>query len=199
MSAGLVAAGLVAMTIFGKVMVDMASGEVRGRLEQLPYFILRLARRRLPAELRKPHHDDWWLPDLHERLQRDAEKPVTRLLKGVWYSSSLVVGAGRIARSAGVPSAWSRAIGVLLAVRTELGTGDRTHAEIERTMTTIILLALRSEGENPQGKPGRKPATLPQSRLVVGSFLGFWVLRCRLVAIATVTQNAWHGVDNTGS
>lgn len=95
------------LLVLGKVLVNLATKEIEGRLDQLPFVILRVARWRLPAELREPMHDDLWLPDLCEAMRRDVERPLTRLIKGLCFSASLVVRAGRTARAAdGVPSMW---------------------------------------------------------------------------------------------
>jgi hypothetical protein len=98
-------AGLVAL----RVLTNLATKEVEGRLNQLPFLILRIARWRLPVSLREEQHDEWWVPDLQKRLTLEGERPITRLVKGTRFAAGLAVGAGRTARAAGVPSSWQRA------------------------------------------------------------------------------------------
>ena len=95
--------------VVGKVVLDLATKEAQGRLDRLPFLILKVARWRLPAELRESMHDDWWIPDLQERLDSQVSRPITRLVKGMRFASSLAISAGRTARAAGVPSVWVRA------------------------------------------------------------------------------------------
>jgi hypothetical protein len=91
--------GIVAVTT-GKVAGDLVSKEIEGRLDRIPQVLLRLARRRLPPELRVPLHDEWWLPDLQERLRRNDSRPLTRLFTGVRFAIGLALTAPRTARAA---------------------------------------------------------------------------------------------------
>jgi hypothetical protein len=113
---GLATVGAVAV----KVAMDLAAKEIQGRLHGLPFLVLRLARWRLPRELRESIHDEWWVPDLHDLLDHYADLPVTRLLKGLRFSVSLLGQARRVAKSVS-PSrpAWQRTADALSAMREE--------------------------------------------------------------------------------
>jgi hypothetical protein len=64
-------AGALAVLVAGGV----ASEEVRARLDRLPFAVLRLARSRLPAELRERVHDQEWVPELEHILQHGRAVP----------------------------------------------------------------------------------------------------------------------------
>lgn len=103
-----IAFGALLVLLGGKVLLDLASKEIQSRLSDLPLLILRVARWRLPRDLRESVHDDWRVPDLQERLQREDDRPITRLLKGLHFAVSLVIKAGCTARAAGAPSTAAR-------------------------------------------------------------------------------------------
>jgi hypothetical protein len=88
-------------------------------LDQLPFLILKLARWRLPVELRQAVHDEWWLPDLHYLIARDADRPITRLVRGGRFAVSQVIHAGQTAREVGVPTVRTRMARVVRALRAE--------------------------------------------------------------------------------
>ncbi len=96
------AIGLVVLGFLGGLVAaaigDMVSAEVRARLDQLPYTVLHLAIRRLPAELRADIGKDWQA-ELDHILHRAKLYPVTRLIKGVYFAAGLLRTAPGIARS----------------------------------------------------------------------------------------------------
>jgi hypothetical protein len=98
------AAGAVLALVAGGVV----SEEVRGRLDRLPFAVLRLARGRLPAGLRERVHDQEWVPELEHILKHAELLPLTRLVMGLRYAAGLLVHAGTIA-DALQPAAGSRA------------------------------------------------------------------------------------------
>jgi hypothetical protein len=105
MSIGLVAAaflGLVVLVV-GKVMLDMIGKEIEARLPGLCFAVLRLARWRLPAEMRAELHDEALLEDELRTIlfHTYQEKPITSLAKGLRFASGCVTGARRNARAAG--------------------------------------------------------------------------------------------------
>jgi len=102
-----VIAGLL-LLVLGKVIVSITSKEVEARLDQLSFAILRLARRRLPADLREPMHDHEWLPELHHISTLQEERPITRLVLGLRYSTGLLRAARKTARATGAPTLWTR-------------------------------------------------------------------------------------------
>jgi hypothetical protein len=69
-------AGL-SMTALG----DMASEEVRDRLDHLPHAILRFAARRLDPGQQITIYQDEWLPELTYILKGDEARPITRLIR----------------------------------------------------------------------------------------------------------------------
>jgi hypothetical protein len=84
--------------LFAAAIGDMASEEVRDRLDHLPHVILRLAALRLDATERVAIYDDEWLPELIYILQGDEARPVTRLYHGTRFAFGILVAARRIAR-----------------------------------------------------------------------------------------------------
>jgi hypothetical protein len=85
--------GLV-MTAVG----DMASEEIRDRLDHLPHAILRLAAYRLtPAQRSTIYHEEW-VPELTYILKGAEAQPITRLITGTRYALGILVSARRIAR-----------------------------------------------------------------------------------------------------
>jgi hypothetical protein len=75
----------------------LVSEEVRGRLDRVPFAVLRLARTRLPAGLRERVHDQEWVPELEHILEHAELLPLTRLVTGLRYAAGLLVHAGTIA------------------------------------------------------------------------------------------------------
>jgi hypothetical protein len=76
---------------------DIASEEIRGRLDRLPFAVLRLARSRLPAGLRERVHDQEWVPELQHVLQHAELFPLTRLLTGLRFAAGLLIHARAVA------------------------------------------------------------------------------------------------------
>lgn len=73
--------------------------EVRGWLEFVPRCILRLVAMRLPADQRRAIYNEEWLPELIYHLREAEGRPITRLVVGIGYATSLARGAGRVARA----------------------------------------------------------------------------------------------------
>lgn len=80
------------------VIGDMASQEARDRLDHLPHAILRLAARRLSPGQRNTVYQDEWVPELDWILTGKETRPITRLITGARFATSLLVNAGRIGR-----------------------------------------------------------------------------------------------------
>ncbi|TQS44322.1 hypothetical protein [Cryptosporangium phraense] len=74
---------------------DLLSEEIRGRLDRLPFAVLRLAARRVPQPTRAERVREWE-GELYEVLRGAEALPVTRLWKGVRYSFGLVYAAPAI-------------------------------------------------------------------------------------------------------
>jgi hypothetical protein len=96
-AAVLAAAGLAAVTII-RIAGAILDEELRSRLFRLPYLLLRLARRRLPADLRDLHDEDW-LPDLEYIVRATDGLPVTRLVRGTGHAFGILVSVRQIVRA----------------------------------------------------------------------------------------------------
>jgi hypothetical protein len=83
------------------VIMNMAATELQAWLDELCFVLLRLARRRLPADLRDPLHDEEWVPELHHILRRGEARPITRLAQGIAYSLSLLRNAAAVVAALG--------------------------------------------------------------------------------------------------
>ncbi|MEO3973267.1 tetratricopeptide repeat protein [Streptomyces sp. CAU 1734] len=97
-TAAAMAGAVVALlgTAAGLVVSDLLSQEIRARLLHLPFLILRLAARQLPAELRTEIHEETWLPEVHHILGDEATGPLTRLTEATRLALSLWLrGGGR--------------------------------------------------------------------------------------------------------
>lgn len=90
----LLVAGLVT-----EVLKTMFMREVETRLHRLPYRILRIARRRLPAWHREQVHDHEWLPELDHIVRETEGLPLTRIVRGVRYAVGLLASARSISRA----------------------------------------------------------------------------------------------------
>ncbi len=77
---------------------SVVRGEVPGRLGRLPFVLLRMARRRVPEELRVRLHDEEWQPELHHIVNRAGVSPVSRLLSGTMFALGLLRTARSISR-----------------------------------------------------------------------------------------------------
>lgn len=77
---------------------DMASEEMRDRLDHLPHALLRPAARRLNPHQRITIYQDEWLPELTYILKGAEARPITRLITGTRYALGILASAPRIAR-----------------------------------------------------------------------------------------------------
>jgi hypothetical protein len=87
--------GLIGMLVLACV-GDLASEEVRGRLERLPHALIALAARRAPPEMRAELREEW-AAELHEILRGAEGLPITRLVRGIQYAAGVL----RTARGVG--------------------------------------------------------------------------------------------------
>ncbi len=102
--------GGMLLLVLGKAAGSVLSKEVEGRLEQISFVILCLARRRLPVELREQKHDQEWKPELDHINTEHKERPLTQLLRGLRFATGLLLSARKIAREAGIPPLWTRGL-----------------------------------------------------------------------------------------
>lgn len=86
-------------TFFMAAIGDMASEEIRDRLDHLPHAILRLAARRLNPEQRTAFHKSEWVAELTYILKGDEARPVARIYHGTRFALGILVAARRITRN----------------------------------------------------------------------------------------------------
>lgn len=91
----LAAVASITILLLGKVVLDLASKEIQGQVERLPYRILRLAAKRLPLTIRHRYFEEWEA-ELDYILDRHDARPITRLFLGLKYATSLLKGARRL-------------------------------------------------------------------------------------------------------
>lgn len=84
--------------LLGKVSLDLMSKELQGQTERLPHRILRLAAHRLPPALRTQYSEDWEA-ELDHILKRHDALPITRLLLGFMFATSLLFRGARQLRA----------------------------------------------------------------------------------------------------
>ncbi|MET7773019.1 hypothetical protein [Nocardia sp. NPDC005366] len=134
LGATLLVSGSLTALVMGKVLVSLLSKEVEGRIDHAGYTILRLARRRLPADLRESLHDDEWLPEMDDILERHKDRPITRLVWPLRFSMPLLLwGAARTARIVRATPALSTRLKVYL-----------------RSSTAIVRVIKRIAGATPR-------------------------------------------------
>jgi len=91
------ALGIVTGSI-ATVLGDMASQEIRDRLDHLPHAILRLAAGRLEPDQYATVYQAEWIPELEYILSGAETRPITRLITGTRFSLGMVISSGRISR-----------------------------------------------------------------------------------------------------
>ncbi len=79
------------------VLGELISQEIRGRLDQVPHGLIRLAARRLQPELREDLAEEW-TAELGVILRGAQSLPVTRLYRGTRYALGLLRAAPSIGR-----------------------------------------------------------------------------------------------------
>lgn len=139
--------------VLGKVALSMVSKEIEGRLGNIGYVLLRLARRRLPSDLREMLHDEEWLPEMDDIQLRYKDQPITRLAWSLRYSAPLLLwGASRTGRVIQPTPPVGPLIRILVAYRLR-GLAmrlDKVHAtEIERDSFGEDLEAAFAPREKP--------------------------------------------------
>jgi hypothetical protein len=95
--------GALIMTAVG----DLISEEIRGWLDLAPRAILSLAATQLDPTQRETIYQDEWLPELRYALRGAESRPITRLIRGTTYATSLLIFARHIARTERTTSASS--------------------------------------------------------------------------------------------
>jgi hypothetical protein len=126
------------------VINDLFSEEVRGRLERLPRWIIRLAVLRLPADLRA-YWSEEWLAELSAIVDERDRLPITRLCGGTWFAIGVLVAALMISHEfrGRAPLDWIQPL-PRPDVRVALNLA-RARALIEETRQAVSLELGRSE------------------------------------------------------
>jgi exopolysaccharide biosynthesis polyprenyl glycosylphosphotransferase len=86
---GLCGAGFLVVWLLRDALTDMCKEEIRTRLVRLPHAVLRVVAIRIPRGERQEVLAEW-SAELDFILSETDGLPVTRLLRGVWYSVSLL-------------------------------------------------------------------------------------------------------------
>jgi len=89
-----VAASLIVL-VGSAAALDLASEEVRGWLDLAPRAVLRLATIQLKPGQRKRVYEDVWIPDLLYVLRGKESRPITRLIRGMWFAFGLLISVVR--------------------------------------------------------------------------------------------------------
>jgi len=80
--------------------MKLLTDETCGWIGRIPLLILRMAASRVPREFREGLYEEWEAELIYE-LCDTAERPITRLLIGMRYASSLVQGSKKTADELG--------------------------------------------------------------------------------------------------
>jgi hypothetical protein len=119
MSAVWVAVAAFLVGLVATVVGDLVSEEVRTRLDRLPFFLIRVAGRRLDEGIRRETTSEW-TAELNEilRRHRSSALPLTRLAIGTHYAFGLLRSAGAINHTLTVaaPPRRTRALMIMLLV-----------------------------------------------------------------------------------
>ena len=99
MTGGYVLASLIFLGgIITATLGELVNEEIRGWLDYLPRFILRLAAARLDPAGKITIYEDEWLPELAYMLRGAEARPISRLVVGVRFSIGMLIAAKRTAR-----------------------------------------------------------------------------------------------------
>jgi hypothetical protein len=184
--------GLVFLVV-GRVLLDLATKEIHGRLDQLPFLILRIARWRLPVELRQAVHDEWWLPDLCYLIERETNRPITRLIRGTSFACSQVIHARQTAREAGKLTVLARTRRVISALYAD-GALASALIGIQSSAgftTTVVLVGSRF------APPGAYILEILVALGIIGVLLTTLV-RSRWRRLVRAARQAWRANGRTG-
>ncbi len=88
----------LALAVLVAALGELVSDEIRARLDRVPFALLAVAARRLPANQRAELHEQAWLPELHHILRGDQAMPITRLIHGTRFAAGLWLAAVQISR-----------------------------------------------------------------------------------------------------
>ncbi len=131
-------AGILVMTVLRGIATD----EIRGQLDRLPFALLRLARKRVPRELRVKLHDEEWEPELWYILQRQEARPISRLVGGTLYAWGLLLKARQISRMRAGSTAAGEKLRRLVSLSTAVNAiGNIATAGVGYASTSVVGFA----------------------------------------------------------
>lgn len=78
------------------VVTGLAQDELKGWIGRLPFWLLRIATKRVPEDIRDSLREDWEA-ELHHLLRDKTDRPITRLVVGLRFSLGLVSGGAKAA------------------------------------------------------------------------------------------------------
>jgi hypothetical protein len=99
--------GAAVLFAVGAALADLCSKELRGRLDQVPQALLKAAARRAPEPVRDELREEW-LGELHQFLHGADALPVTRLWRGLRYSTGLLCAVPKIVEAGGAGASTKR-------------------------------------------------------------------------------------------
>ncbi|MEV5820408.1 cell division protein SepF [Micromonospora haikouensis] len=96
----LITGGSALAVIASGVAINVLAKEAESLLGALPVILLRIARRRVPRQVRQNLYEEW-LAELHEALHSAGEGPITRLWFGLKFSRGLLRSASDLGQTLG--------------------------------------------------------------------------------------------------
>lgn len=101
-------AAALPVAIVAAVVLDVCKAVGDRQYKRLPFRVLKVASRVLPAEIRKSEYEQNWLPELHHILTDSPGGELRRYGRGTMFAASLLVGARVVVREAGALGPWQR-------------------------------------------------------------------------------------------
>lgn len=127
--------------LLGTTLADLIGEEVRGRLDRLPFLLIRHASARLAPDIRDSTEQEW-VAELEAILERHCAEmlPVTRLVVGLRYAGGLARSVSAINKAlSNSPSPESR---LVVWLRTALTGGSPGIRELLVRSTALTLMSV---------------------------------------------------------
>jgi hypothetical protein len=83
------------LTVIGGLLATLAQDEIKGWLGRVPFVLLRVARQRLPSDVRDTLYDEWFA-ELAVKMDATSDRPITRLVLGMRFSVGLIRSGRRV-------------------------------------------------------------------------------------------------------
>ncbi|MGI5238583.1 hypothetical protein [Dactylosporangium sp. CA-139066] len=191
------ASALLLTWVVYETLKNMIAKEMETRLERLPYAILRLARRRLPAEYRQTVHDEEWLPELIAIVRDTDGLPITRLIRGVDFAMGLLLVAPKMSRALGwlrrapKQAAEVRPDGIEVTVSVGKPTVGPTIPEAQQEQPYAMPLNISGRFRRPDilGAASKYPRPMPKPTARDRALLGQWFIRWGSEAVTRTTHD----------